>query len=100
MVSVPTGRTVVEMGTAPAEMVPEPRGTRPLVKVMVPVAVVGTVAVMETLPPKLLVPGVVTLTVGVILVTTTLVAGEVAGLLLPSPGVVAVMELVPVGSEG
>ncbi len=45
-------------------------------------------------------PEVVTPTVGLILVTVTVVAGEVAGLLFESPGVVAVIEFAPVGSEG
>jgi hypothetical protein len=37
---------------------------------------------------------------GVLLVTFTIVAGEVAALLLASPGVEAVMGSMPTGSEG
>jgi hypothetical protein len=58
--------------TVPLEdvMVPLPRVTPPLVIVMVPVGPVGTEAVIVTDWPKVLEPGVLTVTVGVVLLTT------------------------------
>ena len=106
MVSVPAGRTVVETVAMPVVefTVPVPRVTPPLVKMTLPVGTLPvmpvTVAVRVTELFQVLGPEVVTPTVGLILVTVTVVAGEVAGLLFESPGVVAVIEFAPVGSEG
>jgi len=62
---------VVVTDTAPEAMVPEPRESVPLVKVIVPVTPAGTDAVIVTEPPKVLGFGdVVTVTVGVALLTT------------------------------
>src|SRR6478736_10395717 len=75
-----------------------PRTVAPSVKVMVPVAPVGTVAVKIT--DSFAAEGFleeVRVTVGVDLVTVTVVAGDVAGLLFASPGVLAVMGLLPTG---
>jgi hypothetical protein len=59
------------MVTVPLEdvMVPLPRVTPPLVMVMVPVGPVGTEAVIVTDWPKVLEPGVLTVTVGVVFAT-------------------------------
>jgi hypothetical protein len=52
-------------------MIPEPRGSAPLVKLIVPVAPLGTEAVIVTESPKVLGLGdEVTVTVGVALLTT------------------------------
>ena len=62
---------VVVTDTVPEAMVPEPRESVPLVKVIVPVTPEGTDAVIVTEPPKVLGLGVVvTVTVGVALLTT------------------------------
>ena len=62
--------TVVVTDTEPEEIVPEPRASVPLVKVIVPVTPLGTDAVIVTVPPKVLGPEVVTVTAGVALLTT------------------------------
>ena len=84
MGSVPVGRVLVVMVRIPLTTVPVPRVTPPLIIVTVPVTPVGTVAVMVTGEPKVLGPEVVTVTVGVALVTVCEVE-PVAGLLLESP---------------
>ena len=62
---------VVVTDTEPEAMIPEPKGIAPLVKLIVPVAPVGTVAVIVTESPKVLGFGdEVTVTVGVALLTT------------------------------
>ena len=62
---------VVVTDAAPEAMVPEPSASVPLVKVTVPVTPAGTDAVIVTEPPKVLGLGVVvTVTVGVALLTT------------------------------
>jgi hypothetical protein len=62
---------VVLTDTTPEAIVPEPRASEPLVKVIVPVAPEGTDAVMVTEPPKALGLGDdVTVTAGVALLTT------------------------------
>ena len=61
---------VVVMDTVPLTIVPVPRVVVPLVKVIVPVTPEGTVAVIVTVPPNVLGPDVVTVTVGVALLTT------------------------------
>jgi len=62
-------------------IVPEPRVTPPLVTVTVPVVPMGRVVVMVTGLPTVLEPGVVTVTVGVALLTVW-VSEAVAPLLL------------------
>jgi hypothetical protein len=70
-VSEPTGSVVVVTVTVPlAEvMVPLPNVTPPLVIVMVPVGPAGTEAVIVTGLPKMLGPGVFTVSVGVAFAT-------------------------------
>jgi hypothetical protein len=70
MTSLGGARTVVVMDTEPLTMVPEPREVVPLVKLTVPVTPEGTDAVIVTEPPYVLGPEVVTVTVGVALLTT------------------------------
>lgn len=67
--SEPTGNVVVLTVTVPLEevMVPLPSVDPPLVIVMVPVGPVGTEAVIVTDWPKMLGPGVLTVTVGLAL---------------------------------
>jgi len=69
--SEPTGSVVVLTVTVPLEevTVPPPNVTPPLVIVMVPVGPVGTEAVIVTDWPKVLEPGVLTVTVGVAFAT-------------------------------
>ncbi len=71
MTSAPTGSIAVEIVTVPfvAVIVPLPSVTPPLVSVIVPVGPFGTEAVILIDWPKTLVPGTVTVTVGVILLT-------------------------------
>jgi hypothetical protein len=71
MTSEPTGSTVVEIVTVPLEavIVPLPSVTPPLVNVIVPVGPFGTEAVIVTEWPKILVPEVLTVTVGVAFAT-------------------------------
>jgi hypothetical protein len=68
---VPTGNVEVVMDTVPVDGLtePEPNVTPPLVIVTVPVVPMGSVAVMVTGLPKVEEPGVVTVTVGVALLT-------------------------------
>jgi hypothetical protein len=78
--------------------VPVPRTVAPSRNVIVPVAVVGAVAVKVT--GWLTIEGLsedVTATVGAVFTTVTETGGEVAGLLLASPGVLAVIGSVPRG---
>jgi hypothetical protein len=69
--SEPTGSIDVVIDTVPLEavIVPLPRVTPPLVSVIVPVGPFGTEAVIPIDWPKTLVPGTVTVTVGVNLLT-------------------------------
>jgi hypothetical protein len=71
MGSVPTGSVDVVTVTVPVAgfTVPEPRVVLPLVTVTVPVVPTGNVTVMVTGFPKVLGPEVVTVTVGVTLLT-------------------------------
>jgi hypothetical protein len=70
MTSLGAVNEVVVTDTVPEEMIPEPSGSPPLVKVIVPVAPVGTEAVIVTEPPKVLGLGdEATVTVGVALLT-------------------------------
>jgi len=61
-------------------IVPLPSVTPPLVMVMAPVGPTGTEAVIVTVWPKVLEPGVVTVTVGVALLTTWTSTSEVSEL--------------------
>ena len=72
IVSPPTGRTVVATVTVPLVevIVPLPRVTPPLVIVMVPVGPSGIEAVTVTDWPKVVGPEVLTVTIGVTLLTT------------------------------
>ena len=70
MTSLGGARAVVVTDTTPEAIVPEPRARVPLVNVMVPVTPAGTDAVIVTEPPNVLGPEVVTVTVGVALLTT------------------------------
>ena len=69
--SDPTGSTVVVIVTVPLDevMVPLPRVTPPLVIIIVPVGPFGTEAVIVTDWPKVVVPGALTVTVGVAFAT-------------------------------
>ena len=69
--SVPTGNVVVVITTVPVVglTVPEPRVVPPLVMVTVPVVPMGRVVVIVTGEPEVLGPEVVTVTVGVVLLT-------------------------------
>lgn len=98
IVLLPTGRAVVVMTTVPVVVLtgPEPRVTPPLVTVTVPVVPTGSVTVMVTGAPKVLVPDVVTVTVGFALLTVW-VRVAVAVLLFASPLKVAVMGSAPTG---
>ena len=82
----------------PLFKVPVPRTADPSRNVIVPVAVAGAVAVKVT--GWLTIEGLsedVTATVGAVFTTVTETGGEVAGLLLASPGVLAVIGSVPRG---
>jgi hypothetical protein len=71
MTSLGAVNDVVVTDTVPEEMIPEPSGSAPLVKVIVPVTPVGTEAVIVTESPNVLGFGdEVTVTVGVVLLTT------------------------------
>src|SRR5258708_7546227 len=97
----PTIKVLVVKGVKPPVKVPVPRTVAPSRNVMVPVAPVGAVAVKVT--DWLTIEGLrddVTATVGAALTTVTIVGGEVAGLLLASPGVLAVIGSVPSGRLG
>jgi hypothetical protein len=99
---VPTVRlAVLNVATPAALTAPVPRTVVPSRKVTVPLAAAGTVAVNVT--GWLTFDGFadeVNATVGVFFATVTVVAGEVAGLLFVSPGVLAVIGFAPIGSEG
>jgi hypothetical protein len=84
--SPPTGRVVVVMVTVPVVglIVPLPTGFPPLVMVTVPVVPTGNVVVIVTGLPKVLGPEVVTVTVGVALLTVWVILA-VAVLLFASP---------------
>jgi hypothetical protein len=84
--SLPTGRVVVVMMTVPVTglIVPVPTGLPPLVIVTVPVVPTGSVVVIVTGLPNVLGPDVVTVTVGVALLTVW-VRFAVAVLLFASP---------------
>ena len=82
----------------PPFKVPVPRTVAPSRNVIVPVAPVGAAAVKLT--DWLMMEGLsedVTVTVGAALTTVTTTVGDVAGLLLASPGVLAVIGFVPSG---
>jgi hypothetical protein len=78
MTSLGGTKAVVVTDTAPELTVPEPRLSEPLLKEIVPVTPLGTVAVIVTVPPYVLGPEVVTVTVGVILLTTCTTTFEVS----------------------
>jgi hypothetical protein len=94
----PTISVLVVRVAKPLFKVPVPRIVDPSKNVIVPVALVGAVAVKVT--DWLTTEGLsddVTTTVGAPLTTVTTTGGEVAGLLLASPGVLAVIGSVPSG---
>lgn len=94
----PTINVLVVSVAWPLDKVPVPRIVDPSKKVIVPVAPAGAVAVKVT--GWLMIEGLrddVTVTVGAVLTTVTETGGEVAGLLLASPGVLAVIGSVPRG---
>ncbi len=84
--SVPTGRDVVEITTVPVvgSTGPLPNVTPPLVTVTVPVVPGGSVVVMVTELPEVLGPEVVTMTIGVALLTVWMRLVD-CGALLESP---------------
>jgi len=95
---VPTINVLVVRVAWPLFKVPVPRMVAPSRKVIVPVAPAGAVAVKVT--DWLMTEGFsedVTTTVGAAFTTVTMTGGEVAGLLLESPGVLAVIGSVPSG---
>jgi hypothetical protein len=94
----PTTKVLVVRVVRPPLKVPVPRIVAPSKNVIVPVAPVGAVAVKVT--DWLIIEGLsddVTETVGAALTTVTTTGGEMAGLLLASPGVLAVIGSVPSG---
>jgi hypothetical protein len=94
----PTINVLVARFATPPFNVLEPRTVAPSKNVIVPVAPVGAVAVKVT--DWLTIEGLsddVTTTVGAALTTVTMTGGEVAALLLASPGVLAVIGSVPSG---
>jgi len=95
---VPTIKVLVVRVVWPLFKVPVPRMVAPSRKVIEPVAPAGAVAVKVT--DWLMIDGFsdeVTTTVGAALPTVTTTGGETAGLLLASPGVLAVIGSVPSG---
>ena len=80
MTSLGGVNTLVETDTEPEVIVPEPSVSEPLVNVTVPVTPAGTDAVIVTELPKVLGPEVVTVTVGVALLTTWTSTCEVSEL--------------------
>lgn len=78
MTSLGGVRTVLVTDTAPEAIVPEPRESEPLVNAMVPVTPAGTDAVIVTELPYVLAPEVVTVTVGVALLTTWTITFDVS----------------------
>src|SRR5215475_12310163 len=96
MVWVPMARADVVSVATPPVMGPVPRIVAPSRNVMVPVAVVGTVAVKVT--GWLSAAGFsdeVSVTLGVAIATVTVVAGEVAALVVAVSATEAVMGLEP-----
>jgi hypothetical protein len=94
----PTVNVLVVRVVTPPFKVPVPRTVAPSRNVIVPVAPLGAVAVKVT--DWLMIDGLsddVTVTVGAALPTVTTTGGETAGLLLASPGVLAVIGSVPSG---
>ena len=94
----PTINVLVVRVASPLFKAPVPRTVAPSEKVIIPVAPVGAVAVKVT--DWLTTEGLsddVTTTVGAPLTTVTTTGGEMAGLLLASPGVLAVIGSVPSG---
>ena len=94
----PTINVLVVRVARPPLKVPVPRTVAPSRNVIAPVAPVGAVAVNVT--DWLTIEGLsddVTATVGAALTTVTTTGDEVAGLLLASPGVLAVIGSVPSG---
>jgi hypothetical protein len=94
----PTIKVLVVRVAWPLVKVTVPRTVDPSRKVTVPVALASVAAVKVT--GWLMVEGLsddATVTVGAAFATVTETAGEVAGLLLASPGVLAVIWLVPSG---
>ena len=94
----PTIKVLVVRVVRPPLKVPVPRTVTPSRNVIVPVAPAGAVAVKVT--DWLTIEGLrddVTTTVGAALPTVTTTGGEMAGLLLASPGVLAVIGSVPSG---
>jgi len=89
---------VVKVATPAALIAPVPRTVEPSRKVIVPVApaVTDAVKVIGVLAADGLAEE-TSVTVGAVFPTVTVVAGEVAGLLFASPGVLAVMESLPSG---
>ena len=88
----PTVRVLVVRVVWPLTNVPVPRIVAPSRNVIVPVAPEGAVAVKVTACPTI--EGFsddVTATVGAVFTTVTETGGEIAGLLLASPGVLAVI---------
>jgi hypothetical protein len=80
--SEPAGKIEVVTVTVPFEevIVPLPSVTPPLVMVIVPVGPTGTEAVIMTGWPNVVEPGVLTVTVGVVLLTTWTSTSEVSEL--------------------
>jgi hypothetical protein len=78
MTSLGGTKAVVVTETVPELIVPDPRLSDPLLKEIVPVTPLGTTAVTVTLPPYVLGPEVVTVTVGVALFTTCATMLEVS----------------------
>jgi hypothetical protein len=98
MVWEPTINVLVVKVAWPPLKAPVPRTVEPSRNVIVPVAPEGAIAVKVT--DWLTIEGFrddVTLTVGAVLTTVTETGGEVAGLLLLSPGVLAVIGSEPSG---
>jgi hypothetical protein len=94
----PTISVLVVRVARPLFKAPVPRIADPSKNVIVPVALVGAVAVKVT--DWLTTEGLsddVTTTAGAPLTTVTTTGGEIAGLLLASPGVLAVIVSVPSG---
>lgn len=98
IVCEPTINVLVVKAVWPLAKVPMPRIVEPSKNVIVPVAPTGAIAVKVT--GWLMIEGLsddVTVTVGAVFTTVTTTGSEVAGLLLASPGVLAVIGSVPSG---
>jgi hypothetical protein len=98
IVCEPTINVLVVKVVWPLAKVPVPRIVEPSKNVIVPVAPAGAIAVKVT--DWLMIEGLrddVTVTVGAVFTTVTKTGSEVAGLLLESPGVLAVIGSVPSG---